>query len=117
MNKHRTISLLLAVTLLLAPLSTKASAEEPEAEQTTVTVPTEMDEVDRIDEQPEETVPEGQAEDSAGLPETTEDPEAEEAPTEPEEYEEEFDISTLFPDYRLGDYEGVLYGSGTVADN
>ena len=117
MNKHRTISLLLALTLLLAPLSTKASAEEPEAEQATVTAPTGVDEADRIDEQLEEDIPEEQAADSEEPPETTEDPEAEEAATDLEEYVEEFDISALFPDYRLDDYEGVLYGSGTVADN
>ena len=117
MNKHRTISLLLALTLLLAPLSLKTSAEEPEAEQATVTAPTEADEADQIEEQLEEAMPEEHAADSAELPETTEDPDAEEALTEPEKYEEEFDISTLFPDYRLDDYEGVLYGSGTVADN
>lgn len=122
MNKYKIISLLLAWTLLawtllVVPFTTKAYAEELETEPTIASAPAETEETDPIEEITEETELEESTEEPVEAPEPTDSVENENALTEPEEYEEEIDITALFPDYHLNDYTDILYGSGTVADN
>ena len=113
MRKRNILCLLLAAALLIQPISLRAWADEvTQQEETIAEEPTEAEETEEIIEEPEEYTEETE------LPQApAEDPEAPEEDEASEDGAAAGEDGRFFPDYTLGDYGDVMYGSGTIKSN
>ena len=113
MLKKNILCLLLAAALILQPMAVRVWAEEAaQQEETTAETTSETTESEEYTEEPEEYTEETE------LPQApAEDPEAPEEDEAIEDGAAADEDGRFFPDYTLGDYGDVMYGSGTIKSN